>query len=266
MTSPVRQWLLLMLTSSWLAFANVDVGSPLPNPELTTLEGSSRRLLAEGKTEVFIFFNPAQENSVATLRALARLHGAMRDRPVEWVAVASDRFEASAVKGALLAAGLSFPTVVDAGDALYGELGVRLYPSLGIADTKGNLAAYLPYTKVDYVAKVRAHLLHTLGELDDAGLQAALAPGAVDRGGDDAVAHSNLNLARMLIKSGKTDKALERAQEAVRVAPDLAEAHALVGAILAQQGKCDEALPILARALELNPEEPTATEAQGRCP
>lgn len=264
LVSPVS-WLPGLL-SGLLAFAYVAVGAPVPNPELPTLDGGSRSLLAAEGVTVFVFFDPEQEHSREVLGRLARLRGEMQGKPVDWVGVASDRFSAEAVAQALAAAELEMPVVVDRGDALYGALGVRLYPSAGIAGPGRELLAYLPYTKVNYARSLEAHLRHALGEIGDEELQAALEPEAVDWGGDGARAQANLRLARMLLAAGKLDKALERAREGAAQAPELAEAHGLVGAVQAAQGDCAAARESLGKALQLDPDNATAREASAKCP
>lgn len=253
------------LVVAGVLFANVDVGSVLPNPTLPGLDGVERSLLSEGQVSAFVFFHPEQEHSLEALRDLAELRNEMAEKPVRWIGVVSDRFGGGAIRSALSETGVELETVVDEGDRLYGELGVRLYPSIGIADREGNLRAYLPYTKVNFMRSVQAHLQHTLGEIDDDELKVALRPKSVDFGGNGASAGRNIRFARMLLDAGKLDKALAKARDAVVASPESAEARALVGLILVEQGNCDAARKSLQRALELDPENATAKTALDRC-
>ncbi|MCD4747913.1 MAG: tetratricopeptide repeat protein [Thermoanaerobaculales bacterium] len=248
-----------------MLFSNVDIGSVLPNPTLPGLDGVERSLLSEDQVSAFVFIHPEQEHSLEVLRDLVELRKEMVEKPVRWIGVVSDRFSEDSMRSALSEAGLEWETIIDKGDLLYGELGVRLYPSIGVADREGNLRAYLPYTKVNFMRSVQVHLLHTLGEIDDEELKAALRPKSVDFGGNGAAAGRNIRFARMLLDAGKLDKALAKARDVVTASPDSAEAHALVGFILVQQGQCDAAQESLQRALELDPKNVTAKTARDQC-
>ncbi len=69
----------------------------------------------------------------------------------------------------------------------------------------------------------------------------------------------------LLLDAGKLDKALVKARDAVAASPESAEAQALVGFILAEQGNCDATQEGLKKALELDPENATAKTALERC-
>lgn len=254
-----------LLAVSGMAFANIEIGSPVPNPSMTGMDGVERTLVDPERVTAFLFFDPRQEHSLEVLRALADLQERMKDDDIYWVGVVSDRFQSETVTSALAESGVGLETVIDEGDRLYGELGVRLYPSIGIADPGGMLCAYLPYAKVNYMGALEAHLRHALGQIDDGALDRALHPTSVDVGSDEAEVGRLLKFARMLWDREKREKALAKAQEAVQAAPDLADPHALVGFFLAEMGNCEEARTSLNRALEMDPENSEALAALTKC-
>src|SRR5262245_27743051 len=57
-------------------------------------------------------------------------------------------------------------------------------------------------------------------------------------------------------QSGNLDKAVEEFRKVVKLAPDLAAAHANLGAVYFEKQEYQNALPPLRRALELNPSLP----------
>jgi tetratricopeptide (TPR) repeat protein len=264
---PGRGWLALVaLASSGLAFANVEVGGRVPDPRLDRLEGGQRQLLAPGKTTLFVFFDPGHERCAETLGELAKVEGELAGAPVDWVGIVSERVPAGSVAPALAAAGARLDVVVDRSDALYGELGVRLLPSIGIADAAGVLRAYLPYERIGYAGAIRAHLEHALGRIDDAALAAALAPTAVTLNTDAEKARRTLTMAAKLYEMGKLDPALDTARKAAEADPGSAAAHALVGEILVAKSDCAGARPSLEKALALDPALEPAKAALARCP
>lgn len=263
---PVIPVIASLLVAAGVAFANVEVGSALPNPSLAGLDGIERPLFDSQRVTVFLFFDPQQDHSREVLGALAELQKNLKDGDVRWVGVVSDRFSPESASSALTESGVSLETVIDAGDRLYGELGVRLYPTMGIADSDATLRAYLPYAKVNYMSALEAHLRHTLGQIDDAALDQALHPVAIDVSSNAAQVGRTLKLARMLWNSGKKEKALTIAREATETAPDLADPHALVGFFLVEDGFCEEGRASLSVALEIEPEHAEAQAALLECP
>lgn len=254
-----------VLVVSGMAFAYVDIGSPVPNPPQIGMDGVERSLVDSQAVTAFLFFHPKQEHSLEVLRALADLQKMMKDADIHWVGVVSDRFASEIVDAALAESGVDLETIIDEGDRLYGDLGVRLYPTIGIADSGGTLRAYLPYAKVNYMGALEAHLRHALGQIDDAALDLALHPTSADVSSQEAEVGRILKFARMLWDRDKRDKALAKAQEAVQTAPDLADPHALVGFFLVEMGNCDEGRTSLNRALEIDPDNTEALAALGKC-
>ena len=69
----------------------------------------------------------------------------------------------------------------------------------------------------------------------------------------------------MLLKVKNHAKAEETARKSLESDPDLAAAHGALGAALAGQGKCAEALPGLVIALKADPADATALKARKAC-
>lgn len=254
-----------MLIMSGMAFAYVDIGSPVPNPSLTGLDDVERSLVHSEGVTAFLFFDPQQDHSLEVLRSVAGLQSEMKDDDIHWVGVVSDRFPPETVASVLAGSGVSLETVIDSGDRLYGDLGVRLYPTIGIADSGGTLRAYLPYAKINYMGALEAHLRHALDQIDDEALDLALHPTSADVSSKEADAGRLLKFARMLWDREKRDKALAKAQEAVEAAPDLADPHAMVGFFQVEMGNCEEGRAHLKRALDIDPGHPEALAALTRC-
>src|SRR6266540_5771607 len=156
----LRALALALSVAGWplagLAFANVALGEPVENADLPTLDGGRAALLSrKALANVFIFFRPEQDHSLATLKAMADCEREFADKPVHWVAVVSSRFDPQGVREFVREAGIRMPVLVDQGDELYGRLGVRLHPVIGIADGQLKLLAYEPFHKINYCDRIR---------------------------------------------------------------------------------------------------------------
>jgi Flp pilus assembly protein TadD len=64
------------------------------------------------------------------------------------------------------------------------------------------------------------------------------------------------NLAASLLEIGKTDEAVEHIQRALELDPDFADAHNMLGIVLARAGKLDESVEQLRQAVSLEPDSP----------
>lgn len=261
-----------LLGSLWplagLAFANVEVGQQIQNEELPTLDGSREMLLSrKALANVFVFFRPSHDRSLQTLKAMAACEKEFAHKPVRWVAVVSDSHARDEVRAVVAEAGIHMPVLVDEGDRLYGKLGVRLHPVVGIADDKGTLLEYLPFRQINYCDMIRVRIRHALHEVDLAAVERvdhppkALFPNQVP----GAVAGRRVKLGEMFLESRQWTRAAEQARIALEKEPTLAAAHALMGRALAGQGKCDEAIPVLDRALQLDPGSASAAEGKRGC-
>lgn len=251
-------------TMCWLSawgFARATLGELIPNRTMPTIDGGQHPLLSNATANVFIFFRPGQEHSRADLVQLAVCAKAMATQSVHWVAVVSDRFPKAEVEAAVKQSGLPMPVLIDASDALYGELGVALTPVTGITDKDHKLVAYQPFTKVNYVEVIRARIRHLLKEISDAELGQVLDPPKATQGGDVEVAHRRLKLAERLLQTGNVEKALESVRQSIAKDPTFAPAHALLGKILTAQGRWADAVDAFEQALKLDPANALARES-----
>ena len=243
----------------------IQVGDPVDDAELPTLDGKRDHFLApKVKANVFVFFRPEQEHSVDTLKDLAGCETEFAAKPVRFVGIVSDSYPADEVRALVKETGVRMTILVDEGDALYGKLGIRLHPVIGIVDAKRKLTAFEPFREINYCdrVKVRIHLL--LGEATEADVAKVDQPERATTRTDDGVAKRHLNFARMLHKIQQDEKALEELQKSLAIVPSAA-AFALQGEILAGGGKCPDALAAFDAALKIEPANAVAQEGRKRC-
>ncbi len=238
------------------AFRQAPVGTRIADRTMPTVDGRRAALLAPGKVSVFVFVRTRQEFSEIALRQLATLERELATKPVRFVAVVSDSEVPSEAQQLARETGVRMPILVDQGDALYGELGVAMYPSAGVVGRDGRLAAFQPFRKVNYLDAMRGRVQLVLGELSEAALAEILDPGVpVQTGGGRA--HARLTLARALLAGGNTEKAIESARAAVALDPGLAAAHEVLSEALAKAGRCEDAEREVTEARKLAPSATT---------
>lgn len=247
------------------AFANVAVGAVVDDAELRTLDGGKHQLFQKGAVaNVVVFFRPAQEHSLDTLKELAACEKDFEGKKVHWVAIVSDSWAPEEVRAVVAESGIRMPVLWDDGDALYGRMGVRLHPVIGVFDGKRRLAAYEPFRAINYCNRVRGRIQLVLGELSEAEFAKIDNPERSITRTDEGVARRHLNFARSLFRIQKNEKALAQVQKSLGVLPSAA-AYALQGQILAADGNCGDALRSLDAALKLEPKNAEALDGRKTC-
>lgn len=217
----------------------IEVGEPVPDDELPVLGGGKAHVLGEARASVFVFFRTGQEHSLDVLTRLARLETELAGRPVRFVAIASGDEPEAEVRRVVKEAGIHMPVLLDRGDVLYGKMGVRLHPVVGIADGQHHLAAYEHFRKVNLEARVLGEVRLLLGEIGRAELAQVLDPPVAPVDEPDAVkAALQARFARKLLEAGQVDQALALAKAAVERAPQAPEPHAVLAEVLTARGDC----------------------------
>jgi len=247
------------------AFANFAVGDALRDRDLAAASGGKAPLLGNARASVFVIFRTDSEHSYAALRELSFIERDLAPKGARFVAVVSDADDLDAAKGMLVRAGLRMPLLVDVGDALYGELGVRMHPVVGVADGKRRLAAYEHYRKVGFRRILTGRIKVVLGELSAAEMNRLLEPPDSRTGDALSPARRQVALGRMELARGDAAKAEASARKGVALAPDYAPAHALLGKALSRQGRCADARAAFEKALQLAPGDAAATEGLRAC-
>lgn len=243
------------LPANAVAFRDAPLGTTIRNRTMPTVDGRKEPLLSPAKANVLVFFRVGQDHSVEALRQLAGLETEMKDRSVRFVGIVSSTDPADAVLEVVRETGIRMPVLVDEGDAFYGELGVYLHPSIGIADGRGRLLAYQPFRKINLLDATRGRIQLALGEIDDAQLAAVLNPPPAPIA-TKSRAHARVVLARALLRADKVEDAIASLRAALAIDPSYADAHAALAEALARSGACTEAESELEAARRLAPAAP----------
>ena len=244
----------------------IQVGETVEDVELKTLDGRKEHFIQKGvAANVFVFFRPEQDRSVDTLTDMARCEKEFEKRPVRWVGVVSDSWPAETVRALVKQTGIKMAVLVDTGDELYGKLGIRLHPVIGIVNKQGKLAYFEPFRQINYCERIRIRIRHLLGEATEAEVAKVDNPDASPLPhSDQGVARRHVNFARRLHEIKQHEQALLEVQKALAISPS-AGAWALRGQILAGQGKCPDAVRAFDEALKIEPSLAVALDGKKSC-
>ncbi|HEX9398888.1 MAG TPA: hypothetical protein VF912_02165 [Anaeromyxobacter sp.] len=225
------------------AHARAEPGAVLQNVELRTLAGGKAPLLsAKAKANVFVFFRTGQDRSVDALKQMAVCEKELAGKAIYWAAVVSGSETAADVQALVQQTGIKMPVLIDEGDVLYDQLGIRLHPMVGIADGRFVLNAMEPYRQIEYCDVIKTRIKVLLGEATVAQLDKVINPDKSPLPGADPMrkAMRDVNMARRLYEIGQYNDAVKFASKALEVAP-VAHAFTVMGLSYAKLGKCAEA-------------------------
>lgn len=262
-----------LLMAAWIAcavvfhpaLARADLGVPVADAELPTLDGGRMRLLGSTAASVLIFFRPGQERSETTLLQIERCRKPFTGKPVHWVAIVSGAADRDSAKTLVRRAGLSMPVLVDEDDGLYAQLGVAQHPAVVVVGADRRIAAYEPYRAINFCTAIAARVQRLLGEMSASEMQRAIDPPPIQRGADTEVARRYRALAQTQYAAGHFERALANVRRSLELDPTAAGAHVLLGNILASQGQCAQAELSFQKARALAPDTRTADAATAGC-
>lgn len=247
------------------ASAHADIGTPVANLEMTTLQGSKQPLLTESGNTALFFFRPKQARSRAAMQSLVPCLSEFADKSVHLVGVVSDAEALPDVSALVHETGFTAAVLVDPGDALYGSLALAMHPVVAVIGPDHKLAAFEPYRTIDFCAVLRSRLHLLLGDISESQMQRTLSPERASDGGQTQLARRYRAMAAMLFNSKSYDKALASVRQSLAQDPKLASAHMLLGQILAAQGHCAEAKAAFEQALVLDASLNPASQFASSC-
>ena len=247
------------------AAAGGELGDVIENLELKTLDGRKVAIASKkAQANVVVFFRTGQEFSADALKAMAECEKEFAAKPVNWVGVVSDTEPPDAVRQVIAEAGVKMPILVDAGDAFYGRMEIRLHPYTVILDRDRRVTVREPFHKIGYCDRIKAQVRFVLKEITAEDVAKLENPEKGTFRVPGGVARRHLNYGRLLLDQKKWEKAIEQAEKALTDGP-LAPAYTLKGNALVGLGKCAEALAAFDAALKLDPAEVAAKEGRRAC-
>lgn len=254
------------MAAASLAWA-AETGQVVDDVKLASLDGKPERLVdGAASATVVVFFRPEHDRSVDALRAIAECEPSLGGKRTRLVGVVSDQAPVAEVRATLELARSRLPVLLDAGDALYARLGVRMHPALAILDGSRRVVAIDPFHALGACDVLRARVRRVQGEITDADVEKALAPKDSQLPGEDPaqVARRHVKFGRKLLAARAFAEAHEKARKSIELAPSAA-AWALEGEIFAAEGRCGDANGAFEAALKLDGTDAAALAGRAAC-
>jgi tetratricopeptide (TPR) repeat protein len=244
---------LLLFTPASNAIS-ISHGEVAPAFRLTSVEGKSFPLNKyEGKVVVVLFWRTGQERSLLALQDAKAILDKYKGKGLEVLSIIEDSDNKEEALMIFKNKGIDYPLLVDRDRQVYGDYGIRVFPSTVIVDKEGKIAYDIPSHPLTYKTKLRGYVKSALGEIDEGQLKEALSPHNEHHDKADLEASRLYNLAMKFTESRMFDLAINSAVKSIDAKPDMVKSHILLGFLYLETDEPDKALETFNQALELDP-------------
>ncbi len=233
--------------------------------KLKTLDGktfdSNREL--KGRVSILAFWRLEQKKSMLLLEQLMELRAAFPENELNIVTILSGEIDPGKARTFVDEKGLTFPVLLEPTRNVYAAFGIIVSPTSWFIDADGNQRiAYAGYRR-DFSNTAKAHVELLLGRISEEDHASRIEKKVAPRTSGTVDARVHYRFAKRHLENGDSEAYQDELRQAWKAEPRMAEAGVDLGLLLLQDGKLEEALPILMEAARLLPDDPRANGAKG---
>ncbi len=232
----------------------IPTGSVAPDFTLNTIDGKPVSLNTyKGKIVVLVYWRPDQDRSVLSLQDNKDIFKTYKGKGVQVISLVSDSENRDEVQKIVKDNEIEFPVLVDTDRKLYGDYGIRVYPTTIIINKEGKVAYDISGHALSYKITLEGTLKFILGEIDEAKLKDMLFPHREEQDKSLLEAERRYNLALKFTEERLFDQAIETSKKSIEAKPNIAKSHVLLGFLLLETKESDKAIDEFNKALEIDP-------------
>jgi tetratricopeptide (TPR) repeat protein len=252
--------ILVILLSFFLLFCpfahaiSIPLGGVAPDFTLNTIDGKAVSLSEyKEKIVVLIYWETGQGRSLLALEDGEDIFRRYKGKGVQVIGLIAEPENQEEIRRIVKKYEIDFPVLLDPNREVYGDYGVRVYPSTVIIDRNGKLAYDIPGHAVTYKITLEAHLQYMLGEIDKGKLEDIISPHKEAKDKSALEAERKYNLALKFTEAGFIEKAIETVKESIEAKRDISKSHILLGFLFLEIKDADKALQEFNSAIGLDP-------------
>jgi peroxiredoxin/predicted negative regulator of RcsB-dependent stress response len=233
---------------------SIPLGGDAPEFSLKSIENKTISLNKyRGKIVVLIYWRTGQERSIRALRDGQDVFMSYGKKGVVVIGLTAESDKVDVIKKIIDENNIQFPVVLDPDRQVYGNYGIRVYPTTVLIDKEGKLVYDLPGHAVTYKNALEGHLKYLLGEIDEKTMEEMVSPHRQRKDESELLALRRYNLALKFTEARLIDQAIDAVEESIAAKPDYVKSHILFGFLLLEQKKADKAIEEFETALRLDP-------------
>ena len=245
---------LLILFSPSAHAISTPHGETAPDFTLNSLDGKAVSLNKyKGSIVILIYWRPEQERSLMALTDGQDLFKRYKDKGVQVMGLTTEIDKQEELRNIVKEHEIDFPVLLDTDRQVFGDYGIRVYPSTVIIDRGSKLSYDLPGHSLTYKITLEAHLQYMLGEIDEKKLNDIISFHRETVDESAVLAERRYNLALKFTKAQLYEQAIEEAKKSTEAKPDIAGSHTLLGFLFLAAKEGDKAFQEFSKAVEIDP-------------
>ncbi len=243
---------------------SIPMGEAAPDFTLSSVDGDVVSLSElKGNVVILLYWRPGQNRSILALKDVKDISRIYKKKGIKVVSVIAGTENPDEIKNIIKNYEIDFPVLLDSGRQVYGDYGVRVYPSTVIIDKNSILARDIPGHAVIYRVTLEGHVRYLLGEIDDDQLTEITSPHKKIKDKSALESERKYNLALKFAESGLVDQAISSVKKSIEVSPNIAKSHILLGFLLLDGKEADDAVKAFNKALQLDSDSHDAKTGLG---
>lgn len=243
-----------MLATLPASSISTQVGDEAPDFFLSTFKGEALSLNdLKGSIVILVYWKPDQRRSITTMKDIQDIYSSYKKKGVEIIGITADVEKRDSILGIIKNSEIDFPILLDPDREIYGNYGIRVYPSTVMIDREGTVSYTLPGHALTYKVKIEGNLRYMLGEIDKQELTRIVSPVKEIKDEERLAAERRYNLAVRFTETGMVEQAIKIAELSVKSSPDIAKSHILLGFLFLETEEPERAFEEFNRALEIDP-------------
>jgi tetratricopeptide (TPR) repeat protein len=243
---------------------SVSHGGDAPGFTLSSADGKTTSLKSyKGKVAVVIFWRTGQERSLLALEDAMDILKKHKGKDVQVLSIIQDSDSKEEALKVFKEKKIDYPLLIDKDRQIYGQYGIRVFPTTIIIDRQGKLVFDIPSHPLTYKTKLKGYIQKTLGEISESELKDAITPHkeAKDKTFLEALRLYNLSL--KFTESRMFDQAITAALKSVDANPEMVKSHILLGFLYLETEEEDKAFESFNKALAIAPDSNDAKTGLG---
>jgi tetratricopeptide (TPR) repeat protein len=256
--------LLFFLSVAPVYAIDIKQGATAPDFSLNSVDGKVVSLSEyRHQVVVLIYWMANLDRSHLALKEGQDIYARYKDKDVQVLGLTAGTENFEVVSQILIDLAIDFPVLKDSNRQVFGDYGIRVYPTTVIIDSKGEIAYALPGHTLTYNIELERHVRYLLGEVDEKEMENMISPHIKNIDKTVLKANRRYSLALRFTEERFYEQAMEAVKQSIEANPDFSKSHILSGFLYLKENEADKALKDFNEAIKLDPRSHDAKTGLG---
>jgi tetratricopeptide (TPR) repeat protein len=233
---------------------DIKQGATAPDFSLYSVDGKVVSLSEyRDRVVVLIYWMAGLDRSHLALNDGQDIYMRYKDKDVQVLGLTAGTEDFEVVSQILRDLAIDFPVLKDSNRQVFGDYGIRVYPSTIIINKSGKVAYTLPGHVLTYKIALEGHVRSILGEIDEKEIEEMVSPHIKHIDKSVLKAHRKYKLALRFTEERLYEQSMVAVKQSIEAKPDFSKSHILSGFLYLEEKEADKALEDFNEAIKLEP-------------